>query len=58
MGELGDTLYESNSDSQTKIVTLTGAGDFFSSGADLNNWRRDRAGGVNELKENSRKYAL
>lgn len=37
--KLGRTFLESNDDPETKIITITGAGDFFTSGNDLNNWR-------------------
>lgn len=55
MDKIGETLYESNSDSNTRIITLTGVGDFFSSGNDLHNWND---GGVAEIKEKSRKSVL
>jgi len=55
MDKLGTTLYESNTDSSTKIITITGIGDFFSSGNDLNNWKD---GSIPEIKEKSRKYVL
>lgn len=55
MGKIGSTLKESNSDDSTKIITITGVGDFYSSGNDLNNWR---GATIPELKENTRKYVM
>ncbi|CAL8125615.1 unnamed protein product [Orchesella dallaii] len=36
--KIGLALLEASTDSATKLVTLTGVGDYFTSGNDLNNW--------------------
>lgn len=51
--KIGKTLFESNTDPNTKLITITGIGDFFSSGNDLNNWRD---GTVPEIQAKTRKY--
>lgn len=55
MDKLGSTFFESNTDPETKIITITGMGDFFTSGNDLNNWRGIS---IPEIQAKSRKYVL
>ncbi|ODM96738.1 Enoyl-CoA delta isomerase 2, mitochondrial [Orchesella cincta] len=55
--KLGNALFESNSDSATKLVTLTGTGDYFTSGNDFSNWDTTHQT-IAEMKEKSRKSVL
>ncbi|CAL8125617.1 unnamed protein product [Orchesella dallaii] len=57
MDKIGQTLFEANSDGATKLVTITGAGDFFSSGNDLANWHTANQT-IPEIKEKTRKYVM
>ncbi|ODM96739.1 Enoyl-CoA delta isomerase 2, mitochondrial [Orchesella cincta] len=53
MEKLGNALLESNTDNATKLVTLTGTGDYFSSGNDISNWDTTHQT-IAEMKEKGR----
>ncbi|ODM96736.1 Enoyl-CoA delta isomerase 2, mitochondrial [Orchesella cincta] len=57
MDKIGNALFEANSDSATKLVTVTGTGEFFSSGNDLGNWHTANQT-IPEIKEKTRRYVM